>query len=121
MKKNSYNIWKETIKFFNTKVNQEVTRKELRANVKRFGNYSLDSRDIYRSILEKAGYLKHIGLGRYQVIKEIPDVSLTLMTDFASSAPMAWLKYWGGLEYYLQSEYYLKSRRKNGKGHNKNI
>jgi len=102
-KKNPYNIWRETIKFFNTKVNQEVTRKGFFNNVKRFGRYRLDSRDTYRLILQKAGYLKTIGRGRYQVIKEIPNVSLTLMDDFASpKKPMGWLKFWGGLEYYLE-------------------
>ena len=102
MKKNEYSIWRETIKFFNTKINQEVTRKQFFGNIQRFGKYSLDSRDTYRLILQKAGYLKTIGRGRYLIIKEIPDVSVTLMDDFVNQkSPLAWFKYWNGLEYYL--------------------
>jgi hypothetical protein len=102
-KKNPYNIWQETIKFFNTKINQEVTRKEFFDSVNRFGRYNLNSRDTYRLLLQKAGFLESIGRGKYQVLKQIPNVSLTEMTDFVNQyyKPMGWFKYWNGLEYYL--------------------
>lgn len=117
MKNKNYNIWRETIKFFNTKINQEVTRQGFFNNVKRFGIHGLDSRDTYRFLLQKAGYLKTIGRGKYQVLKQIPDVSSTLIKDFVNQyyKPMGWLKFWSGVECYLEF------RRENGreKGHNK--
>jgi hypothetical protein len=115
MKKNPYNIWRETIKYFNTKINQEVTRREFFGNVKRFGSFSLDSRDTYRLLLQKAGYLKTVGRGKYLVLKEIPNVSLTMVENFIHQyyQPMGWLPFWGSLD--PLTEY----RRRNGKGHNK--
>lgn len=100
----SYNIWRETIKFFNTKVGQEFTRQEFFGRVKRFGNFSMDSRDTYRLLLQKAEYVKTVGRGRYQIIKEIPNVSLVVMRDFVGKqSPIAWFKYASGLESYLEA------------------
>ena len=112
MKKNEYNIWRETIKFFNTKINQEVTRQQFFGNVKRYGSHGIDSRDKYRLLLQRAGFLERSGRGRYQILKEIPNVSLTMLADFVHEyhyVPMGWLPFWGGLETYI--EYW----RKNGK------
>jgi hypothetical protein len=95
--KKDYNIWKETIKFFNSNVGKEVTRQQLLGNVKRFGRRSIDSRDTYRLLLQKAGYLKTSGRGRYLVLKEIPNVSLTTVENFIRQyyQPMGWLPFWG--------------------------
>ena len=106
----SYNQWKETVKFFNSKVGQTVTRFELRHAVKhkRRRHHPLTI-DTYRSLLEKAGYLKHPGLGTYFVVKQIPEVSSTLMREYINKTkPFHWLKFWGTLEDYLE---YRRSKK----------
>ena len=108
----SYNQWKETVKFFNSKVGQIVTRFELRHAVKhKYRNRYPLTIDNYRSILEKAGYLYHPGIssGVYFVVKQIPEVSSTLMREYINKTkPFHWLKFWGTLEDYLE---YRRSKK----------
>ena len=98
MEASSYNQWKEIIKFFNTKVGQEVTRKELRAAIihRRRNDYP-ETVDNYRMLLENAGYIDHTGTGIYFVKKQIPDISSSLVKEFLDrkNKPYGWFKFWG--------------------------
>jgi len=95
--KKKYNIWRETIKFFNTKVNQETSRREFFGKVGGWPARNLDPRDIYKTLLKKAGYVISSDRGKYYIPKIIPDVSLTLMKDFVNrESPIAWFKYADG-------------------------
>ena len=66
------NIFQQVKAFFSLfEIGEEVTRKELLEVVpRRFGTYTLDS---YRLHFTHAGYLKHIGRGKYEKAKNIPE------------------------------------------------
>ena len=106
MEANSYNYWRETIKFFNSKIGQEVKRQELLRAVEHSDlKHRPLTTDTYKGILMRAGYLKYIARGKYFVKKQIPDVSLTLMREYVyTNKPMGWFKFWGGLEEYLKHQ-----------------
>ena len=112
-KKERYSLWKNTIKFFNTKVNQETSRQEFFRGVGGGPGRGIDTRDLYKGLLKRAGYIKMVGNGKYYILKQIPDVSLTLMRDFVhQESPMAWFKYWNGLEYYVDLKRRIKGKKK---------
>ena len=102
--KDPYNQWKETVKFFNSKVGQQVTRSELRQAVKHRprSHYPLTI-DNYRALLESSEYIKHIGRGTYFVVRQIPDVSSSLVKEYVERKrkPFGWFKFWGTLEDYI--------------------
>ena len=70
---NELNCWQRVVKFFNERYlsNQKiVTRKELMAYAKTNSKeWTLDTDRMY---LTKAGWLLHIGRGKYKIIKLIP-------------------------------------------------
>ena len=102
--KTKYNMWREAIKYFNLNTGKEITRQSYFANVKRLGTFPLDMRDMYRLLLQNAGYIQTVARGKYLVVKQIPDVSITLMRDFVSQeSPIAWFKYSAGLENFLEA------------------
>lgn len=90
-----YNKWRETIKFFNTRIEQEVTRQEILRVIKCKPTGYPVTADNYRNLLENAGFIKHISSGKYFVLREIPDVSVTLMRRYVDKKDcLAWLEFW---------------------------
>jgi len=100
-----YNRWKETVKLFNSKIGQEVTRKELHRTVKHIPRKSYPTTlDNYKAILMQAGYVRLVEDGIYFVVSQIPEVSLTVMRKYVEDKrkPFGWFKYWGTLDEYLE-------------------
>ena len=76
--------WFIVNRFFAPKKGRIITRKELMAFRKKMGLGS--SVENYRLYLTRAGFLKHIGPGKYKVVRTIP-ADLATTTLYAMAYP----------------------------------